>query len=155
MTALPLPPDSMDLVWCEGAAYFMGVAAALDAWWRLLHPGGACAFSEAVWLRPDPPTAVRACWEEYPAMADVEACRGLIDARGFRRRGDFVLPASAWWDDYYRPMSARVTELEARYRDDAAALAVLAACRDEVEVYREYADWYGYAFFVAKKPGSA
>ncbi len=38
MRALPFEPDSIDVLWCEGAAYVIGVPAALAAWTPLLKP---------------------------------------------------------------------------------------------------------------------
>lgn len=151
MTRLPVAPQSMDLVWCEGAAYIMGVDAALAAWREVLVPGGVCAFTEAVWLRGDAPADVRRCWAEYPAMGDVAACRALLTAAGFALAGDFVLPASAWWDDYYRPMAERITRLRARYSGDAGATAVLDECQQEIDMFQRHGDCYGYVFFVARK----
>lgn len=154
MSQLPLADGAADLIWCEGAAYIMGVAAALDTWWSLLRPGGVIAFTEAVWLRDDPPEPVRTCWSEYPAMADVPACRRLLDARGYQRLDDFVLPQSAW-QQYYEPMSRRLDAIEARYRDDPEAWPSIAECRAEIDVWRRYGDWYGYGFFIARRPPDA
>ena len=151
MQRLPVADAAVDLLWCEGAAYLMGVAEALEAWRPLLRPHGVCAFTEAVWLRDHPPEPVRACWAEYPGMGTVAACRQLIRARGYELAGDFVLPPEAWWDDYYRPMSARLADLEPRFRGQPEAMAVIEACRDEIDCYRRFSDWYGYAFFVASK----
>lgn len=150
MAALPFAAGSFDLIWCEGAAYLMGVGNALSAWRPLLRPGGRLALSEAVWLRPDPPERVRRCFAEYPAMGDVEACRLLVRESGYTLLGDFVLPEHAWWDDYYAPMQARLAALAPRYAGDAAAEAVLREHRDEIEMWREFAGWYGYVFLVMK-----
>jgi SAM-dependent methyltransferase len=147
MAALPFEDGAFDLIWCEGAAYNMGVPAALAAWKPLLAPGGALAFTEAVWLKPDPPAPVRAMWAEYPAMTDVATCRRLVAQAGYRLRGDFVLPASDWWT-YYTPMEERLERLRKQYSGDAAALAVLAESAAEIATYRNYGDFYGYAFFV-------
>lgn len=62
MARLPYAPQSFDLIWCEGAAYIVGFEAALAAWKPLLRPGGVLALTEPVWLKPDPPAPVRACW---------------------------------------------------------------------------------------------
>jgi SAM-dependent methyltransferase len=149
MSALAFAPASFDLVWCEGAAYNMGVAEALRAWRPLLRPGGRLALSEAVWLRPDPPEELRRIWsDEYPAMGDVAHCRRLVGDCGYRLLGDFVLPEAAWWDDYYTPLGARVTELVPKYAGDPLAEAVLSECRQEIELYRRYAAYYGYVFLV-------
>ena len=101
----------------------MGVPAALAAWAPLLKPGGRIALTEAVWLKSDPPEPVRTNWTEYPAMTDVEACRAIIRRAGLKLLGDFVLPESAWWDDYYGPLEARARQLADKYRGDAIAQA--------------------------------
>ena len=85
MRALPFQPNSIDVMWCEGAAYIVGVPDALAAWAPLLKPGGRIALTEPVWLRPDPPEVVRRNWEEYPAMTDVPACRAIVAARTFQQ----------------------------------------------------------------------
>jgi ubiquinone/menaquinone biosynthesis C-methylase UbiE len=94
MRSLEFPPASFDLIWCEGAAYFMGVRHALGAWRSLLKPGGKLALSEAVWLRSDPPEEVRRIWSaDYPGgMGTVETCRDLVRDCGYQLLGDFVLP---------------------------------------------------------------
>ena len=154
MTALAFAPAGFDLVWCEGAAYIMGVANALHAWKPLLKVGGKLALSEAVWLRADPPEAVRRMWDEgYPDMADVAACRALVRDCGYRLLGDFVLPERAWWDDYYTPIERRLAELAPKYAGDPVGEAVLREAREEIELYRNHADSYGYAFFVMAPGG--
>lgn len=149
MTAPPFPADSFDLVWCEGAAYVMGLANALEAWRPLLKPGGRLALTEAVWLRPDAPEVVRRCWSaDYPGMGDVEACRRIVRACGYALLGDFVLPEEAWWEHYYTPMQERLGQLTPRYAGDAVAEVVLGACREEIETYRAFSAYYGYLFLV-------
>ena len=156
MTALSFAPASFDLVWCEGAAYSMGVANALHAWKPLLKPGGKLALSDAVWLRPDPPEAVRRMWAEgYPEMRDVAAWRALVRDCGYALLGDFVLPERAWWDDYYTPIERRLAELAPKYAGEPVAEAVLREERAELELHRNYAAYYGYAFFVMTPAGPA
>lgn len=149
MRALPFAAGSFDLLWCEGAAYIMGVGKALRAWRPLLAAGGRLALTEAVWLRADAPAALRRCWgPDYPDMGDVAACRRLVADCGYRLLGDFVLPEVAWWDDYYRPLEARLAQPTPAFGDDAATRAVLHAAREEIEMYRTYAAYYGYVFLV-------
>jgi len=149
MAALPFPADSFDLLWCEGAAYILGLARALRAWRPLLRPGGRLALTEAVWLRPDAPDSVRRCWAaDYPAMGDVESCRRIARDCGYTLLSDFVLPESAWWESYYTPMQERLEQLAPRHAGEAVAEAVLRVCREEIETYREFAAYYGYVFLV-------
>lgn len=150
MAAMDFEPASFDLIWCEGAAYIMGLPAALGDWKRLLKPGGKLALTEAVWLAPDPPAPVLANWAEYPAMGDVATVRALFAACGYELLGDFVLPKSAWWTDYYLPLEARVAEFENAFVDDREARSVWREARDEIDCYRRYSKYFGYSFFVAR-----
>ena len=148
MRALPVASASADILWCEGAAYIIGVPEALRLWPPLLKPGGRIALTEAVWLTAEPPAVVRKQWEAYPAMTDVAGCRAIIARAGLKLLGDFLLPESAWWDDYYGPLEARVAALAQQYRGDDAAQAALAGISDEIEIYRSYSHCFGYQFFV-------
>ncbi|NNG04934.1 MAG: class I SAM-dependent methyltransferase [Inquilinus sp.] len=154
MSSLDFTPGSFDLLWCEGAAYIMGVGAALRAWRPLLRHGGRLALTEAVWLREDPPDTVRRCWDEYPGIGDIAACRTLVRECGYELLGDFVLPEAAWWDDYYTPMARRLERLAPRYAGDPVAQAVLDESREEIAVYRDHAAYYGYVFLVMARPSS-
>lgn len=150
MARLPYPPQSFDLIWCEGAAYIIGFDAALAAWKPLLRPGGVLALTEPVWLKSDPPGSARACWAEYPAMEDVASARRRALAHGYTIAGDFVLSDAAWQTHYYGPLQIRLEAATARLADDAAAAPVLAEIRDEIECRRAYPDYYGYLFLVLR-----
>ncbi|MDP6953571.1 MAG: class I SAM-dependent methyltransferase, partial [Alphaproteobacteria bacterium] len=60
MAELPFLAQAFDLIWCEGAAYIMGVENALRDWRRLLKPQGYLALTELVWLTPEPPAEAAA-----------------------------------------------------------------------------------------------
>jgi SAM-dependent methyltransferase len=147
MARLPFAPGSFDLLWCEGAAYIVGLDAALAAWKPLLRPGGVLALTEPVWLTDDPPPRVQACWAEYEAMGTPDMVRAKALAHGYRVKGDFVLSPEAWWANYYAPMEARVAELTGT-ATDAATRIVLSEAREEIECHRHHADSYGYLFVV-------
>lgn len=131
MTALPFEADSFDLIWCEGAVYNMGMEAALQAWRPLLRENGRLAVNDAVWLRADPPAAVRDFWRDYPSMQDIAYNRAVPCKCGYRLLGDFVLPPSDWFEDYYDPMEERLAVLAPAYEDDEAGNAVLADCQQD------------------------
>jgi SAM-dependent methyltransferase len=149
----PFPDGTFDIVWSEGAIYIMGFENGLRSWKRLLKPGGILAVTEAVWLRSDPPPADLAeFWNAgYPAMGTVEANLKNIEAAGYRSLGHFVLPASSWWDHYYRPIEAKLPDLREKYRGDAEAEAFLDMEELEIGMFRRYSDWYSYAFFVLRR----
>ena len=153
MAALPLKSDSFDLIWCEGAAYIMGVGKALRAWRPLLRGGGKLALTEAVWLKPGAPEPVKRCWGEYPDMRDIPFNRRLVRDCGYDLLGDLVLPDGAWWDDYYGPKEQRLAGLIPKYATDPIATALLLEIREDLEVHRRYSDYYGYAFLVMQNSG--
>lgn len=150
MARLPYPPQSFDVIWCEGAAYIIGFEAALAAWNPLLRPGGVLALSEPVWLRRDAPAPVRACWEEYPAMADVASARARAERHGYAIAGDFVLSDAAWETHYYGPLEERLNAAVVRLAGDRVAARVLAEIRDEIDCRRRYPEYYGYLFLVLR-----
>ena len=145
MAALPFAPGSFDLLWCEGAAYIIGVPQALAAWRRLLAPGGRLAFSEAVWLTGDAAPRARALFAGYPAMTDVAGVRAL-DRRGR------LAARSATSCSRRRPGRATTSRSRrglARARGAHGADPVLAEAREEIAVWRAHGGDYGYGFFVA------
>ena len=151
MANIPYPSNKFNLIWCEGAAYIMGIERALSDWKRLLSPRGKIAITEVVWLKPDPPKALKDFWTQYPDMNNIENRLALFERCGYRMLGDFVLPESAWWKHYYDPMTDRLDSLRVKYRGDAVAESVISACYDEIDLYRRFSDYYGYTFFVAEK----
>jgi SAM-dependent methyltransferase len=151
MAAPPVPPHSQDLIWCEGAIYFLGVESALRSWRPLLAPGGSIVFTEPVWLRPDPPEELRGWWEsEYPAITDEEGVREAVAAASFDTLGAFPLPAETWWTDFYEPMGPKISELRRRHPDDPVAAEVAARAEHEIDMHRRFSEFYSYAFFVAR-----
>jgi ubiquinone/menaquinone biosynthesis C-methylase UbiE len=151
MRAMPFADGRFDLIWCEGAIYVMGFREGLAAWRRLLTPAGCVAVTEPCWLAAEIPEVVKAHWAEYPAMTTIAACRRVIAACGYAHLGDFVLPDSAWWDDYYDPKARRLTMLREKYAHDAQALAAIERSERELDVHRAYSHLYGYVFFVMQR----
>jgi SAM-dependent methyltransferase len=152
MAHLPLPPESFDLVWSEGALYNLGIPQALQVCRGLLRPGGYLAFTDAVWRTDHPPPEVRASFDqEYPTMGRVDDVLATVAAGGFELLGHFTLPDEAWWDDFYTPMQRRIDELRAKYRQDAQAQSMLDELAREPEMHRRFGNTYAYEFFVARR----
>jgi len=145
------PTEPVDLVWCEGAAYFVGVENALRQWSSWLKPTGSVAFTEAVLLTDSPSPRTVAIWEEYPELADSKACLALTARCGYEVLDSFVLPQTDWLDEYYAPMQQRVDDLRRRYAGDSDAMDELDVHQEEIDVCREYGDEYGYLFVIARR----
>lgn len=150
MAAPPFGDASFDLIWSEGAMYFLGVREALSRWKWLLSPRGYIAATEPCWLKPDPPDEVRSLFADYPAMTSVQTWLPVIAAAEYETVGHFMLPETAWWDGYYAPMAQQLGRLRERYGADEAALSVIAEHDSEIAAYRKYSAYYGYVFFVLR-----
>jgi trans-aconitate methyltransferase len=151
MGAPPVEPATQDLIWSEGAIYNVGVTEALDAWRHLLRPGGSVAFTEPVWLVADPSREIRDWWEaEYPSITDRAGVESTIAAASYRTVASFVLPASAWWTEYYEPMQDRIAGLRRRLPGDRIAQEVTAAADLEIDHFRRFSACYSYEFFVVQ-----
>ena len=126
MRNLQFAAGSFDLIWCEGAIYTVGVEAGLHEWRRLLRTNGHVALTEVCWRKPEAPAECAAFWNrEYPAIRHTAALLEAVEACGYETVGHFPLPASAWWNDYYRPLQDNVTAFRKRHCDapDAQELA--------------------------------
>ena len=151
MRQLDFANDSFDLIWCEGAIYKMGVEAGLRDWRRLLRRNGHVAFTEVCWRKPEPPAECAAYWNrEYPAVHHTAALQGAIEACGYETVGHFPLPASAWWDDYYRPLQDNITAFRKRYPDAPDAQELADQAQEEIDIWHAYSEFYGYEFFVLR-----
>ncbi len=154
MTALPFSGPRFDLIWSEGAAYIMGFAAAVEAWRRLLRPGGFLVVSDLVWLLADPPAEAVAMWaEEYPAMCDVETRIAEVRQAGLTYLNSVPIPEAGWWDDYYTPLAAKLPALKDAWQGDADALAIIDATEREIDTRRRFGASYGYVLFAARTEG--
>jgi SAM-dependent methyltransferase len=144
--------ESFDLIWSEGALYNIGIEEALRLYHPVLKPGGFFAFTEAVWHKENPPPEVKAAFEDYAGMGSARDVLAKIDESDFFLVDHFTLPYQDWWDDFYTPMERRIEELRGKYAGDAEALAALDEIAREPEMHRRHSDYYGYEFFVTRRP---
>lgn len=154
MDDLQFTDESFDLIWCEGAIFIIGFEEGLKQWKRLLRPGGVLAVTEAAWLKPDPPKEILDFWNKYyPAITTIADNLRMIHRCGYESVGHFALPGQDWWTHYYAPIVERLKLLRAKYEGNQAAQAVLDMEDVEMEMHRRYSEYYGYVFYVMRKPG--
>jgi len=154
MQSPPFAEGAFDLLWCEAAVYVMGFERALIRWHPLLKDDGYLALSDLVWRHDERPRQAIDHWASYPDMTTISRRQTQIEALGYTNIGAFVMPSSAWTDEYYDPMQARIYALKRQYANDAEVLAVLDACAEEIRVFESSASSYGYAFFVMQRVAS-
>ncbi|MEM9265363.1 MAG: class I SAM-dependent methyltransferase [Cyanobacteria bacterium P01_F01_bin.13] len=150
MTEMAFPESGFDVVWSEGAIYFLGFESGLKKVRSFVKPGGYVAVSEAVWLKSNPPPEVVKFWKEYPEIDTVAAKLDVIKHIGCESVGHFIFPATAWTEHYYNPMEKRIAERTLEWRGIPEAEAVLKEAGNEISVFRSYSDYFSYAFFVMR-----
>lgn len=152
MAQMAFSHASFDVVWSEGAIYNLGFEKGLRIIKNFVKPGGYVAVSEAVWLKADPPLRVANFWKQYPRIDSIENKLAVIDRLGYEQTGHFVLPKTAWTTDYYDPMEKLIDQKSRDWAGNPDAMAVLEEAQNETEIFRQYYDYYSYAFFVMKRP---
>lgn len=152
MRDLGLDEGSFDLIWSEGSLYFMGFRDGLTACRSLLAPGGIFAVSELSWLKMNQPDECKKFFaNEYPAMVDVDTNLAVIRDCKYEVLGHFTLPESAWWDQYYHPLEDRLRLIREKYAADPEKLEVVESFQVEIDFYRKYSSYYGYAFYLMQR----
>jgi SAM-dependent methyltransferase len=153
MNALGLPPESFDLIWCEGALFVLGFERGLQTLRPLLRGPGLVVVSESAWLRPieEIPRDVFEFWTEaYPPMTDVEGSLALARKAGFTPLDHFTLPPEGW-AAYVDPLERRMNEVLARYPGNPDAEEAAKAERREFAMFRENLRYFGYEFFLLQR----
>lgn len=149
MDRLGFQSDCFDLIWSEGAIYSIGFEAGLKLWRSWLKRGGYLAVTELSWFKPEPPAEIKSYWDrDYPGMQSQESNSEIIRRLGYRDVGSFRLPESSWWTHYYAPLEARIARLREKYKHDPIVTPQLDEAQLEIDLFRKYADWYGYVFYV-------
>jgi len=149
MFSLNYKEESFDLIWSEGAIFIIGFKEGLDYWKRYVKKGGYVVVSELSWISDNPPEEAVQFWhKDYPAMKSREENIKVIKDLGYKLIEDFVIPDSAWMDNYYLPIEKRVSMLKEIYKDDEEAQSQLEGNLLEIDMFRKYSEYYGYVFYI-------
>ena len=144
--------NSFDIIWSEGALYFMGFSNGLMKCYQLLKEHGYLAVTEMVYLLPNPPIKLQQFFEkEYPDISDIQSKIELIKKANFNLISHFTLPKSSWLENYYNPMENALSLLKKKYRKNEVALQVFEDFQKEIDLYKVYSDYFGYEFFIMEK----
>ncbi len=152
MLDMDFAENTFDIIWSEGALYFMGFQNGLRRCHQLLKKDGFLAVTEIVYLVNSPPAPLIEYFDsEYPDIQTVQDRRELIRREGFQLISNFTLPESSWLDHFYVPMEAEINRLNDKYADNAVALRVFEEMKNEIRLYKKFSEFYGYEFFVMQK----
>jgi hypothetical protein len=147
MGHLDWKPESIDLLWSEGAAYNLTFKGALDAWRPLMAPNGMAVISELNYFTNEVSEPLRAYWQNaYPTIGTEAENSKYAEASGFKLLGIYRLPAKAWWDNYYDPLREKMN----LFRDSTETImqSVIKDTEEEMNLFEKYGDQYGYSFYI-------
>jgi SAM-dependent methyltransferase len=152
MLDMDFEDNTFDIIWSEGALYFMGFQNGLRRCHELLKHDGFLAVTEIVYLVNNPPAPLMQYFEkEYPDIKVVKDKIDLIQNERFHLISHFTLPESSWFDSFYLPMEKELTRLNKKYQGNEMALSVFEEMRNEIDLYKKFSDFYGYEFFIMKR----
>ncbi|MCF8367799.1 MAG: class I SAM-dependent methyltransferase [Bacteroidales bacterium] len=146
---LALGEKRFDLIWAEGSVYIIGFQKGLSSWKRYMNRNAYMAVSELTWIKEDPPEELKDFWDlEYPGMQSIESNVQTIKSLGLDLVDYFILPPTAWWDQYYTPLEQRLEILRKKYSENEDELELIEFVQLEIDIYKSYPDYYGYVFYV-------
>jgi len=138
-----------DLIWAEGSIYIIGFEKGLSLFRNILKPAGYIAVTEVSWLKDNPPQELKTFWDqEYPDIKTIDQNLQIIDSANYKLIDHFTLPVSAWLDDYYIPLGKRLEKFRVTYSEYKKALKLIEMIQLEIDIFRKYSVYYGYAFYI-------
>jgi len=152
MLDMDFEENTFDIIWSEGALYFMGFQNGLSRCHQLLKSEGLLAVTEIVYLVNNPPAPLMQYFEkEYPDIKTVNDNIELIQNEKFNLISNFTLSKSSWLDSFYLPMEEELIHLNKKYQSNEVALATFDEMKNEINLYKKFSDYYGYEFLIMQR----
>ena len=154
MDDLPFADEELDIIWSEGAIYNIGFERGVKDWRRFLKTNGILVASEITWITDSRPAEIQTHWDsEYPEMNVASEKIRVLEKYGYSPIGYFVLSEHCWLEQYYRPMQSRFDEFLSRNGNSEEARAIVAAERNEIDLYERNKAHVSYGVYIGKKLG--
>jgi len=152
MDDLDFAPESLDVLWSEGALYNMGFGQAIAYQQPFLKKGGLMACSEVTWLTQERPKVLEDHWQaEYAEMGDAGDKIQVLSQHGLNLVGYFTLDETCWMDNYFIPLQDSFEAFLARHNHSKEARQLVASEQQEIALYEENARYISYGFYIARK----
>jgi ubiquinone/menaquinone biosynthesis C-methylase UbiE len=152
MKSLPYEAEQFDVIWSEGAIFFIGFETGLREWRKYLKDEGILVVSELSWLKENAPAQPVDFWKSaYPEADTIDGNIQKAKKLGYDVIDTFVLPEAGWWEHYYNPLEERIAIFREKYKGNQEALNMLQEFQTEIDLYRKYSDYYGYVFYLLRK----
>jgi ubiquinone/menaquinone biosynthesis C-methylase UbiE len=124
-------PEAFDVVWAEGYFRKLGFEGALKEWRRLLKNNGYLVI-------------------HYPIKYVADSL-SRIPQYGYRLTDTVLLPADAWWTEFYAPIEEKMDAMLHKYAGSSDALKFLKQLQDEMEMVKKDNSHFRSAFYILQK----
>ncbi len=152
MDDLPFRDEELDLIWCEGAIYNIGFERGLKEWRRFLKKGGFIAVSEATWFTEERPDEINEFWNDaYPGIDTIPNKVSQLQKAGYVPVASFILPENCWIENFFVPQIRAQELFLKKHAGNKTAEEFIENERRETQLYYQYKEYYGYAFYIGKK----
>jgi len=151
MEKLPFDNETFDIIWSEGAIYFMGFEKGLKEWRNFLKPDGYLVVSDISWFTDTRPQEIEDHWQSEVEIRKVSEKIDILEKNGYTPVAYFKLPEYCWLDKFYKPMVNRIPEFLEEHNHSQEAQEIVENEREEMELYKKYKEYYGYGFYIARK----
>lgn len=152
MDNLPFEEEELDLIWSEGAIYFIGFENGLNEWRKYLKKGGFIAVSEASWFTEDRPKEIEDFWmDAYSEIDTIPNKVTQMQKAGYVPVASFILPESCWIENFYEPQVKAQEDFLKKYAGNKSVEDFIENQRHEIDLYYKYKEYYGYVFYIGKK----
>lgn len=152
MDDLNFEKESLDLIWSEGAIYNIGFKKGLRYWKDFLKAGGFIAVSEISWLSKKRPDKINDYWNSNYSEIDLVSSKiKVLEELGYRPIGHFIIPPEVWLEEYYKPIERDFQAFLESETDKSAAEELISGEQKEIQLYKQFKDFYSYGFYIAQK----
>lgn len=125
------PDESFDVVWSEGRIREIDFESELKDWRRLLKRDGYLVI--------------------HYQVLHAEDSISRIPQFGYSLADTVLLPADAWWTDFYKPLEEKMGTLHRKYENNLDALKSLEQFQSEIDMVKENPRNFSSAFYIMKK----
>ncbi len=153
MDDLPFDRNEFDIIWSEGAIDIMGFGKGVSHWKQFCKKGGYIVVSDLTLFESPAPEELIEFWKPYgvTAYTEEEKTTQISDA-GLQLLHMFRLEEKGWKKHFYEPMLKVIEKMRKEKGDIRECADILDALEQEAVMYRKYGKFYGYTFFVMRKP---
>lgn len=149
---LPFEKETFDVIWSEGAIYNIGFENGIKAWKDYLKVGGYLAVSEITWITNNRPKEIEDFWTTaYPEIDTASNKIKILEANGYSLTGYFYLNKESWLENYYQRLQDTFPNFLERQQYSELAKKVVQDNQSEIDLYKQYQNYYSYGFYIAKK----